>query len=128
MVLRWLSAEAVIAFHDEQIAEHGGLPGLRDSGLLESALNRPRNLHHYGCDDLIALAAAYAAGIVQDHPFLDGNKRASLVSTTVFLALNGWEPTFSEAEAIELWLALAAGQIGETQIAEFIRANTAAIG
>lgn len=111
----------MLAVHDAQIAEHGGGSGLRDEGLLEAALDRPRNLFHYGRPDMADLAAAYAYGIAKNHPFVDGNKRTSLVACELFLALNSLEMTMADTEAVTTWLALASGELSEEDLAERIR-------
>lgn len=115
----------MLAVHDAQIAEHGGGQGVRDEGLLEAALDRPRNLFHYGHPDMAALAAAYAYayayGLAKNHPFVDGNKRTSFVACELFLALNGHELTMEDAEAVMTWLALAAGELEEEELAGRIR-------
>lgn len=124
-MVRWVAASVVLAVHDEQLAEHGGPAGLRDEGLLESALARPRNLLAYGSPDLAALAAAYAFGIVRDHPFADGNKRVSLIVTELFLALNGLTLTADDAECVLTWRSLAAGRMREEEFAAWLRERTA---
>lgn len=106
---RWLTRQAVEIIHDEQLAEHGGAGGLRDAGLLDSALARPRNLDAYGEAGLCVLAAAYAAGIVRNHPFVDGNKRAGFLAAYTFLAVNGLDLDAPEAEAVVMTRDLAAG-------------------
>lgn len=116
-----MSKAVVLAVHDAQIAEHGGGQGLRDEGLLEAALDRPRNLFHYGEPDMAALAAAYAYGLAKNHPFVDGNKRTSFVACELFLAINGHELTMDDTEAVTTWLALAAGELEEEQLAWRIR-------
>ena len=110
----WLLPAAVHAMHESQLAEHGGLPGLRDEGALLSALARPENLHHYGEPTVFELAASYAAGIIQNHPFADGNKRTGLLAAFVFLYLNGYRLRAPEAEAVVMTLGLAAGTVDET--------------
>lgn len=119
----WLRDEAILAIHDEQIAEHGGLPGVRDMSLIESALARPRNLAAYEDPDAAALAAAYAYGLACNHGFSDGNKRTAYVAALVFLLANGWEFIGSDTESVEMMLALAAGQIQEEALAEWFREN-----
>jgi death-on-curing protein len=119
----WVETDVVLAIHDEQLSEHGGLPGVRDMGLLRSALDRPRNLFAYEGADLIGLAAAYGFGIARNHPFNDGNKRVSAVVTEVFLALNGLELTASDDDVVATWLALAAGAIDESQFGTWLRDN-----
>ena len=121
----WIDLEVVLAIHDEQLAEHGGQPGVRDRGLLESALARPRNRFSYGETSIVRLAASHALGISRNHPFLDGNKRTSLVVAELFLELNGYELTATDAQCVTTFLALAAGELGEDQLAEWISANSA---
>jgi len=106
----WLSREVVLAIQDELLARFGGLPGLRDNGLLDSALNRPLQLLHYGTPNTFDLAAAYAHGIVESHPFLDGNKRAGFMAAYTFLGINGYQLVAPEEEAVLQTLALAAGE------------------
>jgi death-on-curing protein len=119
----WLSVELLIAFHAEQLAEFGGLEGLRDKALLESALDRPRNKWGYGETDLAKLVSAYAYGIVRNHPFADGNKRAALLSVVVFLGLNGIAFVAAEAEAAVIFRDLAAGEVAEDGLARWIGDN-----
>lgn len=109
--------------HDEQLAEHGGAAGVRDFGLLESALARPRNAWSYGQDDLVALGALYAAGVMRNHPFVDGNKRTGFLAAYAFLYVNGVEIVADEAEVIVQCLSLAAGEIGEAEFAAWLREN-----
>jgi death on curing protein len=123
----WIDLEVVLAIHDEQLAEHGGQAGIRDRGLLESAMARPRNQYAYGEHLLARLAASYAFGISRNHPFLDGNKRTSLVVAEVFLELNGSELTATDAECITAFLRLAAGDLSEEQLADWITANSTAL-
>lgn len=115
----WIDLEVVLAIHDEQLAEHGGQAGVRDRGLLESALDRPHNQHAYGEASITRLAASYAFGISRNHPFLDGNKRTSLVVAELFLELNGYELTASDAQCITTFLQLAAGELTEEQLADW---------
>ena len=119
----WLTAELVIAIHDEQLREFGGPPGLRDLGMLGSALGRPQNKWSYGETDFAALAAAYAFGIVRNHPFVDGNKRASFLSLITFLGLNGIEFLADEAEATVIIQDLAAGKVDEAGLTRWIKDN-----
>lgn len=107
----WITKEECLAFHHELIARFGGLGGIRDEGLLDSALARPQQLFHYGEPTLIELAAAYAEGIVKNHPFLDGNKRSGLMAAALFLETNGLVFQGPEEEAVLHTLALAAGEI-----------------
>lgn len=120
---KFLSAAIAYAAHDRQLAEHGGLAGVKDAGLLESALARPVNKHAYGEDDPCALAAAYAFGIAPNHPFNDGNKRTAWVIARLFLKLNGVQIAFDKAEAIRMVLALAAGSLEEDAVADWFRAR-----
>jgi len=120
----WLLRTVVEAIHDAQLSEHGGLPGLRDPGLLESALARPRNSHGYGETDIRVLAASYAFGIARNHPFLDGNKRMAFLAAYVFLRLNGWRMTANEAEATAVTIALAGGQMSESDFATWLCNNS----
>ena len=119
----WIERGVVIAAHNQQLAEHGGAVGTRDEGLLESALARAKNLAAYGAPDISALAAAYGFGIVRNHPFVDGNKRTSLVATELFLALNGFELVVGDVECVTTILALAAGDLDETEFAGWLRAH-----
>lgn len=118
----WLNPEVVNAIHEEQLAEHGGADGLRDAGLLDSALAKPRNLAGYGTPDAADLAAAYAWGISRNHPFLDGNKRTAFVAAELFLDLNGWQLVASDAECVLTMLRVATGEIEEAALAHWIRA------
>ena len=119
----WLDAQLALAIHDRQLAEHGGGSGVRDPGLLDSALARPRNSWGYGEDDPAALAAAYAFGVARNHPFVDGNKRTAWVLARLFLALNGHELRFEPADAIGAMLALAAGELSEAETANWFRSH-----
>ena len=117
----WISTRLTLAIHREQLAEHGGLPGVRDQGGLESALNRPLQLFHYGNPDLASLAGAYAFGIARNHPFADGNKRTSFVVSVTFLAINQRAVRPDERDAIDTWIALAAGTLDEAGVARWFR-------
>lgn len=119
----WLTSDLVIAIHDEQLRIFGGPPGIRDQGMLESALGRAQNKWSYGETDLAALAAAYAFGIGRNHPFVDGNKRAALLSIVTFLGLNDIDFVVDEAEAVVMTLGLASGEIEEEGLARWIRDN-----
>ena len=119
----WLTREQVLAFHEEQLREHGGLAGIRDENAREGALARPPNLFHYEKGDLPALAAAYAQGIAKNHPFHDGNKRAAFICAYVFLGLNGMELTLTEPKAIEVMLALAGSDLDQKEFADCLRKN-----
>jgi death-on-curing protein len=120
----WIELEVVLAIHDEQLAEHGGQPGVRDRGLLESAMARPQNQFAYGEHSVARLAASYAFGISRNHPFLDGNKRTSLVVAELFLELNGLELTATDAQCVTTFLQLAAGELSEEQLAEWIAGHS----
>lgn len=120
----WLTRHQVLAFHEEQLHEHGGLAGVRDDTAFEGALARPNNIHHYEATDLFALAAAYAHGFAKNHPFLDGNKRTAFSSAAVFLYLNGLELTLSESKAYEITVALASGALAQKGFADFLRENS----
>jgi len=121
---RWLSRRVLFLSHEEILAEHGGLAGLRDAGLLDSALARPRNLFAYNKDcDLAELAAAYASGVSQNHPFRDGNKRMALLTIGLFLGLNGFELVAGQVEAIRTFFALANGKLSEKELVAWIRQN-----
>lgn len=111
----------MLAAHEQQIAEHGGEPGLRDAGLLRSALARPQNKVAYGAPDTAALAAAYAFGIARNHPFVDGNKRMPLLAAEIFLIDNGYVLTADDAAVYEVIVRLAAGTLGEAGLASWIR-------
>jgi death-on-curing protein len=126
-VTKWVAKSVALAIHEQQIAEHGGTQGVRDIGLLESALARPQNLAAYGEPDLAAMAAAYAFGIARNHPFLDGNKRTSYVISQTFLGLNGLDIAADEATRLQIWLKLALGNMTEEELAEWLRSNTVKI-
>lgn len=118
---RWLNARIALAVHDRQLAEHGGGSGLRDEGMLESALSRPLNLWAYGKPDFAAPAAAYAFGVARNHPFVDGNKRTAWVLARLFLAANVVALAFAPEDAIRTMVALAAGELGEEEMADWFR-------
>lgn len=118
----WLTRDMVEAFHRESLARFGGADGIRDPGLLESALSRPQNIHAYEPDaDLYRLAAAYCAGIVKNHPFIDGNKRTGVLSAVAFLGLNGIALDFDEAMIVTMVIGLAAGEVSDDQLASWLR-------
>jgi death-on-curing protein len=119
----WLNRQALLAAHDEQLAEHGGLSGLRDEGLFSSALARPENLAAYGEPDVFALAAAYGFGLARNHPFLDGNKRVAAIATETFLALNGHALDVDDAAFVMTFLSLAAGELEEDAFADWLRTH-----
>ena len=124
--MRWISKQALLLLHDESLAEHGGASGIRDEGLLESALARPENLAAYGDPDTAPLAAANCYGLAKNHPFIDGNKRAAFLAAGLFLALNGQRLVVSQAQATVTVLALAASEITEDAFAAWIRAHMVA--
>ena len=125
---RWLDQQALLLLHEESLSTFGGAAGLRDEGLLDSALHRPRNLHELGgVSDLSALAAAYAHGLSRNHPFVDGNKRAAFLAIGVFLAINGRRLTASPVEAVVAMTALAADELDEPTLAAWIRRHNVAI-
>jgi len=120
---KWIDRRALVLLHGESLATHGGRAGVPDEGLLESALARPRQLWTYEVDaDLARLAAAYGVGIVRNHPFVDGNKRAAFLAIGLFLGLNGYRLVADPADAARTVLALAAGEIDEPAFAAWIRA------
>lgn len=120
----WIEESVVWAVHEAQLAEHGGLAGVRDAGLLASALGRPINLAAYGEADAAALAAAYAFGLAKNHPFIDGNKRTAFVCAELFLALNGFALLAEDASCVSIMLALAGGELPETELATWLRTHT----
>lgn len=119
----WVAVEVALAAHAEQLAEHGGGEGVRDEALLESAVARPLNLLSYGEPDAADLAAAYAFGIARNHPFVDGNKRTAAVVSEAFLVLNGHRLDASDAELVVAFLALAAGELSESEMADWFRTH-----
>jgi len=124
----WLLDKAVLAIHDQLLAEHGGLPGIRDLGVIESALARPRNLvSHEHCEDVARLAAACAYGIARNHGLSDGNKRTALVAADLFLMLNGYELISSPAENVLTILGVADGTLSEDDFTAWIRNNRQAL-
>jgi death-on-curing protein len=120
----WIDEKVVWAIHEAQLAEHGGSAGVRDAGLLASALARPINLVAYGSPDIADCAAAYGFGIARNHPFIDGNKRTAFVCTELFLALNGHLLEASDVACVLTMLAVAAGELDEAGFAAWLRANT----
>lgn len=124
----WIDRAVILAIHDAQLAEHGGLSGTRDLGLLDSALSRPQHLDAYGEPDAAALAAAYAYGVARNHPFLDGNKRTAFVAAELFLRLNGQRLGADDADCVLTMLALAAGDLDEDAFAAWLRRHTAPKG
>lgn len=122
----WLSLELIEAIHNRQLAEHGGLSGLRDRSMLESAIERPRSKFAYRspATDLPELAAAYAYGLARNHPFMDGNKRTAYVACRTFLVLNGWDMIGPLHERYPLFLALASGQLDESELIDWLRTHS----
>jgi death on curing protein len=121
----WVSHEVVLAVDEAQLAEHGGIAGIRDEGLLSSALARPLNLEAYGDKpDAASLAAAYAFGIARNHAFLDGNKRTAFVVMELFLNMNGWILKADDSACISTMLELAAGNLSENVLADWLREHT----
>ena len=120
---KWIKIETLLAIHDEQLAEHGGASGLRSMHLLESALARPQEKANFADPSASELAAAYAFGIVKDHPFLDGHKRTGLVTAELFLAYNGFEFTATDQDCIETFEALASSRITETELVIWFEAR-----
>ena len=118
---KWLPKEAVLAMHVRQLAEHGGGVGVRDMGLLDSALQRPQNKMLYETPDVSDLAAAYAYGIARNHPFVDGNKRTALVASRSFLLVNGYQITASKEDRLKTFLALAEGTLTEFELGTWFR-------
>jgi death on curing protein len=124
----WLPLEAVLELHTEQLEEHGGAAGIRDRGALESALARPQMIFNYEQDaTLFRLAAAYAFGLTQNHPFVDGNKRISLIAAGTFLQLNGWYLDATEGEAVEMMLALSSKSKNEADFALWLEERSIAL-
>ena len=124
----WVRRDVLELLHDESIAEHGGASGLRDSGLFESALARPKNLLLYeGIEDIARLVACYAFGLAKNHAFVDGNKRVAFIAAGLFLRLNGLRLLADQVDATLTFLSLAAGTIDEQQLAEWIRKNSVSL-
>lgn len=121
---RWVSADVLLAVHEEQLAEHGGAAGVRDLGLFESALARPQNVAAYGNPDAADLAASYGVGLAKNHPFIDGNKRTAFVAVELFLALNGHDLVADDADCVLTMLAVAAGSLDETGFAAWLRTHS----
>lgn len=122
---RWVDRTALVLLHDESLAEHGGAAGMRDEGLFESALARPKNLTAYEDPDIASLAAAYGFGLAKNHPFVDGNKRAAFLAVGLFLALNGYRLSASQLDATKAMLGVTAGEVSEPDFAAWIRAHSA---
>ena len=130
MSWRWISKQALLFLHDESLATHGGGSGMRDEGLLDSALARPLNLLAYADPanppDIAALAAAYCIGLAKNHAFVDGNKRAAFLATGLFLYLNGYRLTATQADATLTVLGVAAGEVSEADFAQWLRTRITA--
>ena len=122
----WVATDVALAAHREQLADHGGGDGVRDERLLDSAMARAPNLAAYGDPDAASLAATYAFGIARNHPFVDGNKRTAVVVSETFLVLNGYVLTATDAEVVVAFLALAAGELSEDELADWFRTRLVA--
>ncbi len=120
----WVLRETVLTLHEQSLAEFGGAAGIRDEGLLDSALGKPKNLLAHGKPALFDLAASYGFGLVKNHPFIDGNKRAGFIVAVLFLELNGYCFQATEADAAVRTLALAAGEMSEAEFAAWLKANS----
>jgi death-on-curing protein len=120
----WVLREVVFLAHEQSLARFGGSAGLRDEGLLDSALGKPVNLFAYGQPTIFELAGSYAFGLVKNHPFIDGNKRAGFIVALTFLQINGWRLEASEVDATLRTLALAAGEMSEAAYADWLKANS----
>ncbi len=120
----WILKETVLGLHEQSLSDHGGTSGIRDEGLLESALGKPQNQFAYGSPNIFDLAASYAYGLVKNHPFLDGNKRTGFVAAVLILELNGWRFHAPEADAAIRTLALAAGEMTESGYAAWLESNS----
>jgi death-on-curing protein len=121
----WINRRALLLLHGESLVLHGGAQGIRDEGLLDSALTRPENLALYGQPDVFDCAAAYAFGLAKNHPFIDGNKRAGFLGAGMFLRLNGYRLTASQQDATLTMLALAASELSEADYADWLRQHSA---
>ena len=120
----WLDNAVILAIHDEQLAEHGGIQGIRDQGMFDLAMQRAVNLAQYSQPDCAELAAAYGLGLAKNHPFLDGNKRTAFVSVELFLALNGFQLNATDVDCVLTMLAVVASDMDEAEFATWIRANS----
>ena len=121
MTWRWVDRHALVLLHDESLAEHGGAPGVRDEGLLDSALARAKNLAACGAPDFADLAAAHGAGLAKNHPFVDGNKRAAFLAVGLFLMVNGYRLEAAQLDATMTMLGVAAGDVDEAAVAAWVR-------
>jgi death on curing protein len=126
--VRWIAKATILSIHSAQLAEHGGIAGLRDEGLLDSALARSELKARYSEADIALLAAAYAYGLAKDHLFFDGNKRTAYVAMELFLVKNGMMLTSSDGDSVVTFLKLAAGEMSEEELAAWIRQNSVPIG
>jgi len=124
----WLNKDEIIAVHEQVLAAHGGSAGIRDEGLLDSALGRPRHLAAYGQGDLFDWAAAYAHGIANNHPFIDGNKRTAFVAAALFLECNGWRIIAPEEQVVQMMLGLADKSVSQEAAAQWLREGTQKLG
>lgn len=124
MSWRWVAEPVILAIHDEQLAEHGGTPGLKSRALLESALHRPIHKEAYSYPSVGRLAAAYAFGLIKDHPFHDGNKRTALVASETFLDLNGYELSANDQDCYRVMMGVASGEFNEDQLSEWFDHHT----
>lgn len=124
MQSRWVDKKLLVTLHDESLAMHGGSSGIRDEALLDSALSRAPNLAHYGKPDYADLAAAYGVGLAKNHAFVDGNRRVAFLSVGLFLVLNGYKLTATQVDATLTLISVAAGEMSETEFAEWIRAHS----
>ncbi len=120
----WIEKETVLGLHEQSLNDHGGLPGIRDEGLLDSALGKPINVFAYGHPTLFDLAASYVYGLVKNHPFMDGNKRTGFITGILMIELNGYHFTAGEADAAVRTLALAAGEMTEAAYAAWLESNS----
>ena len=120
----WVLRETVLTLHEQSLAEFGGAAGIRDEGLLDSALGKPENLFHYGKPTIFDLAASYGFGLVKNHPFIDGNKRAGFITAVTFLELNGYRFQATEADAAVQTLAFAAGEMSEKEFSAWLKKNS----
>ncbi len=123
----WILDEVIVAIHNRQLAEHGGGTGLRDKGLLESALNAPKTKFHYEQSSIEACAACYAFSIAKNHPFVDGNKRTAYICMLLFLKLNGYELEATTEEKIKIMLNLAAGNVDQSELSEWLKKHSVKI-
>jgi death-on-curing family protein len=124
----WLRKDVLLAVHERLLSEHGGSAGIRDEGLLESALGRPQNLFAYEKPALFDLASAYAIGVIKNHPFVDGNKRTGFMAAYLFLGRNGYEFAAEESDVVVQTLAVAEGKVNEQKYAAWLRENSKPIG